>query len=451
MKLKLALLTFFVALLSWSQKNQNEILSSYQSGKYSVYKVEKVSHNKYKMVAVKKQWPLEFSKTGDGVTQVLVKRSGILDEKFTPDVPGHPAYFSFSTYRLSFIEDVGIYYSWNGKEQATTKYAFVKSGSSLNDKYNELNKKVAEYAKSVFKNQSSARANVKEQKAAIAEADRKANSLESKSVNKIEIQLVNQPKKVAHFSEAIKYGVVATLKDGTILKTKNLGGKLPWSDFNLKHKGCSNTIDEVRVDEDAKALKEDRISIQVISKYHPTLKASKLINTTNNVSIRVNQNGFWGHERHKHMTVFQGKDGQHAGRGDNLTVKVKTVAHKQTGQKINKIEIYNTSKKKLVARYKLAPDTELTINTLGGGGMNGWEGSDNSPNGGNGGNGGAGGNVTFIKDPSVTKHNIIINTSGGKGGNGGKPKYASASRGANGSRGENGRIIKETKSITLNF
>lgn len=444
-------LTLFVSLFSWSQKNQNEMLASYESGKYSVYKVEKLSHSKYKMVAVKKQWPIEFTKVGSNVNQVLVKRSGILDEKFSPDVPGHPAYFSFSTYRLSFIDNIGIYYSWNGKEQATTKYVFIKSGTSLNYKYDELNSKVATYAKSVFKNQTSARANVKEQKAAVVEAERKANSLESRSVSKIELQLINKPAKVAHFSESIKYGVIATLKDGTQLKTKNLGGKLPWSDFDLKHKGCSNTKDEVRVDEDAKSLINDRITLQIVSKYHPSLKAVKHINTTNDVGIKVNQNGFAGYDRHKHVTVFQGKDGQHAGRGDNLIVKVKTTTHKQTGKKINKVEIFNTTQNKLVARYKLSTSTELVINALGGRGMNGWEGSDNSPNGGNGGNGGAGGNITFIKDPSVTKHNIIINNTGGIGGIGGKPKYSTASRGAKGRKGEDGNVKSITKSITLNF
>ena len=56
---------------------------------------------------------------------------------------------------------------------------------------------------------------------------------------------------MGHFSEAIQYGVVATLKDGSQLKSPNLGGQIPWSDFKLDHKGCSNTVDEVRVDEDA--------------------------------------------------------------------------------------------------------------------------------------------------------------------------------------------------------
>ncbi len=45
----------------------------------------------------------------------------------------------FQAYRLTFIDGIGIYYSWNGKEEATTKYVFSKSGS-LSKKYDDLNK-----------------------------------------------------------------------------------------------------------------------------------------------------------------------------------------------------------------------------------------------------------------------------------------------------------------------
>ncbi|WP_435262160.1 hypothetical protein [Tenacibaculum sp. nBUS_03] len=449
MKKILLITVALFTLLASAQQNQNEILADYSSGNYSVYKVKKVSYDKFKMVKVKKQWPIQFSKSGNKISTVLVKRAGILDEAFKPDVPGHPAYFAFSSYRLTFIDGVGVYYSWNTKEQATTKYVFVKGG--LSKKYRELNKLVENYSKAVFKNQTNARAEVKEEKSAIAELERKRNSLQNREVSKLEIQVLKTPKKVAHFSEAIKYGIVAILKDGSKLSTKNLGGKIPWNDFILSNKGCSNTIEEVRVDEDAKTLIEDRITLQVVSKYHKGLKATKYINTTNNLPVQVNQRGFWGHERRKYMTVFQGQNGQHAGRGDNLTIKVKTVSHKQTGEKLNKIEIFNTTKNKLVIRYKLTPTTKLIVNNNGGQGMNGFEGRKGSPNGGNGGNGGAGGNILLIKDPSVTKLDIVLNNAGGAGGKGGAPKYSYASRGRNGVRGGKGRISKQVKTVKLSF
>lgn len=446
MKKTLLFFAFILAFTCFSQENQNGILSSFNSGKYTVYRVEDSDLTK-----IKKQWPIEINKSGNQVASILVKRSGILDEVFKPDVPGHPAYFKFKDYRLTFIDDFGVYYTWNSKEQAKTKYVFVKNGSSFSKSFETVNKLIADYAKSVFKNQTGARAKVKEQKAVLAEAERKRNSLQNKQVSKIEIQLVENPKHVAHFSDVIRYGVVATLKNGSKLKTSNLGGKLPWSDFTLKNKGCSNLIEEVRVDENAKKLTNDQITIQVHSKYHPSLKASKKLNATYDIGIKVNQLGFHGWDRKKYVTVYQGLDGQHAGRAPNLTIKVKTVNHKQTGKKINKIQIFNTSKNQLVAQYKLSPNTTLIVNNQGGSGMNGFNGRNGRPNGGNGGNGGAGGNITLIKDPSVRLLNIVLNNQGGNGGRGGAPKNVTARRGSNGRKGASGRISKQVRPVNLNF
>ena len=438
---------FFLALFSNAQESQNEILKNFESGSYTVYKV--VDNKKFEKV--NKKWPIEINKSVDKVSSVLVKRSGILDELFEADVPGYPAYFSFSASRLTFMNGYAVYYEWNGKQEATTKYVFVKDGGSFNSDLKETNLAVAKYASATFKNQTAARANVKEAQAEEAEADRLANSLQNKQVSKIEIKLVKQPSKVAHFSEAIQYGIVATLKDGSTLKTPNLGGKLPWSDFELSHKGASNTIDEVRVDENAASLTEDAVLLNVTSIYHPTLKASEKINTTNDVSIQINYNGFSGRDRGSHMTVFQGVDGQNAGNGDWLTIKVKTVSHKQTGAKINKIEIYNETLKKTVARYKLTPNTELTINVKGGNGMNGLKGRKSETVGGKGGNGGNGGNVTIIKDPSVSSVKITVNNEGGKGGSGGAPFHNTGSKGGDGRSGGNGATTNNTQSININF
>lgn len=445
-------ISLFLAFYCNAQQNQNELLTSFTSGKYSVYKVKKVSYNKYKMEAVKKQWPIKFSKSGDNVTNVLVKRSGILDENFVPDVLGHPAYFAYSTYRLSFIDGIGIYYSWNGKGHATTKYVFVKSGKKLKLNYKELNTKVATYANSVFKGQTTARADVKKNKAAVAEADRKANSLQGKKVAKLEIKLVNKPSKIAHFGDAINYGVVATLKNGTQLKTPSLGGKLPWSDFKLQHKGCSNVIDKVTVDEDAKTLTQDRITLKITSKYHPSLKAIKHINTTNNLDFQVARNGFHGANRHNATNTTVIGTSQRGGNGHNLRIKVKKTKHKQTQKPLLKVEVYDATKKVVVGRYKIQPSTQITIYSIGGTGQWGDKGSSSSyPSGKNGGSGGNGGDVTIIKDPSVNNLNMIVKNNGGSGGSGGKRYNINGTNGRKGSTGRKGAINRVTKSITLNF
>jgi len=428
---------------SYGQESQIQILENFESGSYSVYKVADK-----KLQAVSKPWPVQINA---GASQVTVKRAGIIDEVFKPDVPGYPAYYAYKVFRLTFINDYAVYYEWNGKQQATTKYVLVKPGGKLDGKLDDVNRDVADYAKATFKNQTNARADVKEQKETLAEAERLANSLENKQVSKIEIKLVSQPEKVAHFSEAIRYGVVATLANGEKLSTPNLGGDIPWSDFKLTNKGCSNTAGEARVDEDADQLINDEVVLQVSSVYQAKLTAKKSIPTTNDVSIQVNQNGFWGHERHKYMTVFQGVDGQHAGPGDNLIIKVQTVKHSQTGVSLNKIEVFNQTKNKTIARYKLTPNTTLTINAKGGQGMNGSKGRKSESVGGNGGNGANGGQVTLLKDPSVKQLNIIINNQGGKGGKGGAPYYSTGKMGHTGNSGSDGLLTTRVESINLNF
>lgn len=429
------------------QESQSTILQNFESGKYTVYKLDS---NK-EFIKVKKTWPVEITKQGNDVTKVLVKRSGILDELFKADVLGYPAYFAFKQYRLSFIENYAVYYEWNGKQEAKTKYILVKPGSGFKGKPKDINTKVSIYAQATFKNQTGARAVAKVTKGKLAETERKQNSLQGKQVSKIQVKLINNPSKVAHFSEAIEYGVIATLKNGKLLKTTNLGGKIPWDDFKLSHIGCSNTIDQVKVEENASKFPNDKIIIKVTSKYHPTLTSSKSISTTNDVPLQVSRNGFYGADRARATNRATFGASQRGGNGHSLTVKVKRVKHKQTGEALNKIEIYDNSKKEMVAQYKLTPSTKLIINSYGGKGQWGTDGNSSSTNGDNGGAGGNGGNVTIIKDPSVIGFNVVVNNIGGKGGAGGKRYNASGSSGSRGSSGKKGAINRQTKSISLKF
>ena len=151
------------------------------------------------------------------------------------------------------------------------------------------------------------------------------------------------------------------------------------------------------------------------------------------------------------MTVFQGIDGQHAGNGETLTVKVLATKHKTTGVILNKIEILSENEKKIVGRYKLKPETELIINAKGGVGMDGRKGSEKNPAGGKGGNGGNGGNITIIKDPSVTGLNIKVNNDGGKGGKGGPPYYANSQKGSDGNDGNGGNTTTQIAKVSLTF
>jgi hypothetical protein len=421
-----------------AQESQHKILEKYESGSFSVFKI----NDKGKFEQIKKKWPITISKS-----EILVKRAGILDENFKADVPGYPAYYLFQAYRLTFQPNYIAYYTWDSRRtKAKAKYVFVKDGASLNLKPEELNIEVANYCKATFAKQTSARADVKEEKL----AELAKYSIKGKEVSKIEVKVLNKPSQVAHFSTAIEYGIIATLKDGQIFKTKNFGGKMPWDDFSFKHTGASDTPSPVRVDEDANDLAQDRIVLNVSSKYNSGLKASTSLNATYNIPVQVNHNGYWGGEAHKHRTVFQGIDGQNAGHAKHLTIKVSKIIHKQTGKPVNKIEIINSSSGEVLARFKLTPTTNLIVNAKGGNGMNGNDGRESRPEGGNGGRGGNGGNITVLKDASVGAFSITINNQAGKGGNGGKGHYSS-NNGNSGRSGSNGTTNTRVSSVNLSF
>lgn len=441
----------FVLLLSFlkgfSQESQNDIIANYSSGLYTVYK----SDDKNKFEKVSKNWPIEISSNGGLVNKILVKRSGILDEIFIPDVIGYPSYFLFKNFRLTFLKEYIVYYEWNAKQEATAKFIFVKEGHKFNEEYGTVNLTVQKYVAATFKNQSTAKSTQKEELARLTEQDRKINSLEGKEVKTIALKIIQQPDQVGHFGKAIHYGIIATLKDGTELKTTNLGGKLPWDDFELNHEGCSNIAEITNVENDASKIPNDEVVLNITSIHHKQLKASHSIVTTNDIPIQVYRNGYRGLDRGKTEVTFQGVDGQHAGNGETLTIKVVAAKHKKTGGAINKIEVYSESQKQIVGKYKLTPGTALIVNVKGGQGMDGRKGWENSKMGGKGGNGGNGGTVTVIKDPSVQEFNITINNEGGNAGRGGPPAQSYNSKGPDGHQGSQGSLHNQTQKVSLNF
>lgn len=243
-----SILCILIALLSataFGQKNQNQLLKQVESGSFSVYKSIGPTYKK-KWEAVKKPWPIIIEKSNGLVSSVTVKRAGILDEKFSPDISAMPAYFKMNTLRLSYVEGRFYYYRWDAKRaNADIVYVLVKKGQSYRAKWDEENLKVAKYIKSVIALQGGARANIATEKKAQAEAERRANSLQDKIPVKLEVKVIQKPEIVSHFGSPIKYGVIATLKNGQVLKTKNLGGKLPWSDFIIQCEGGTPTAEEV--------------------------------------------------------------------------------------------------------------------------------------------------------------------------------------------------------------
>lgn len=431
----------------FAQQSQNELFERYADGLYHVY----MANDKGKLEQVAKEWPIQIIKNSGTVSKILLKRSGILDENFVPDVPGYPAYYYYKNYRLTFLPEYVVYYEWNAKQEAKVKYIFVKEGERFKASLDAANAEVQKYVTATFANQSSAKATRKADQAKEAEAERKQNSLAGKEVTKLAIQFVDLPDQIAQYGKAISYGVIATLQDGTQLKTANLGGKMPWEDFELHHIGCTNLPEIVQVETDAAKIPNDEIVLNIVPKAFPKLKISKKIVCTYDVPIQLNRNGVRGMGRGQKEVVFQGVDGQDGGPAENLTVKVTAGKHNQTGKAINKIQVYSNSRNEVIAQLKLDPSTSLVINSIGGAGMNGRKGYKSSHVGGKGGNGGNGGHVTIIKDPSVKSLDLEINNQGGAGGKGGPAAQNYDSPGADGSAGRNGTRNTKTENVLLDF
>lgn len=448
------LLTLVISILNtniYGQENQHQLLKSVESGSFSIFKSVGPSYKK-KWETVKKPWPVIIEKKEGNIQSVLVKRAGILDEKFVPDIAAMPAYFKFNVKRLTYLDGKIYYYKWIGKtSSAEIEYVLVKQGESFKGKWEEENAKLATYVKQVIAKQGDAREEIALNKEANAEKERRANSLQDKDPIKLEVKLINNPTKIAHFSEPIKYGVIAILKDGTKLKTENLGGKIPWSDFSVKCEGATSTLEEVSVLEDAAKIPNDRILITVFSKYHSSLKASKSINATFNQDIHINYGGYHGWDASNHRTVFQGRDGQWAGNGKNIVVKVQAVKHKQTGETIYKIDVTNATDGTNIGRFKVSKFSKITINAMGGNGENGRKGRSGDSAGGKGGNGGNGGNVSITLDSGSAGLNLEVNNQGGKGGNGGPPYSVTGYKGSNGTPGSSGSTNRRTGSVSINW
>ena len=112
MKFRIVILQLvsFVFLNLNAQENQNIELSKLSSGNYTVNKVIENGSN-FKFETAAKQWPVSFIKTGDIISEVVVNRAGIIEEKYQSDLPAFPAYYKNATSEIVITAiDKKIYY-----------------------------------------------------------------------------------------------------------------------------------------------------------------------------------------------------------------------------------------------------------------------------------------------------------------------------------------------------
>lgn len=420
------------------QNNQNIELSKIESGSYSVYKVMEKGYNNYIFQLATKKWPIEFFKEGDHFSKVLVKRVGLIDEFYKVDLPNHPAYFHGGNkeYVVSAINKKIYYYVWSPAKGAKIDYIFSNNGKP--SKY--ANEKVAldTYRKSIKNKQVGAREERKEENAAIAAKEAEENTLKGKSIKSIKLKLIDPPSEIGMFT-VVKVGIEVTLTNGKVLKTKNIGGKTPYTDFSSNTKGGDFSGGDFKVANDSRNIPTDKIEIEVWSKYDSKIKAdlSHPINYKNDIFYHYTGSS-GAHGRGAVVGVSQnGRNGSN-GRSVNIRAESRVI----NGENVSEIVITNASTGEILAEAKINNTHTLYVNTSGGYGGNGCRGSHaHSGNGGNGGDGGDGGDITVTGSAAYTLQ-LEATTDGGNGGSGGSAKNSYNSKGSNGSNGRNGSLIK---------
>lgn len=437
--MKKSLLLIFLLgsqLFSFAQQNQNIETAKVESGSYQVYKTIEKGYKKYVFEQAKKNWPVEFYKDGDKCSKILVKRVGIVEEFYEADLPDYPAYYLTNTSNIvvTVIDKKIYYYTWTASEGSTIKYILSMSKPTL---YNTEKENLDNYRRKIKTQQSGARDDRKKNNAEIAAKEAEENTLKGKSIKSINVKLVDPNADAGMFS-VVAIGVEVTLTNGKVLKTKNLGGKTPYTDFESSSTGGNYTGGDFKVSNDTREIPGDKITLKVWSKYNSAIKGtlSHPLNYRNNVYYHYQGNGGSHGRGGVHGKSVHGGHGKD-GRSVNVTAEKMTI----NGNVVTKITVTDANTYKVLSEAKIHIDNQVTLNVKGGNGGNGADGHFDGDNGGNGGDGGNGGNVV-VSGSGTTQLKAIIQTQGGSAGAGGKGKESYNSRGANGSRGRNGSSNK---------
>ncbi|WP_338761598.1 hypothetical protein WAF17_15815 [Bernardetia sp. ABR2-2B] len=412
-----------------AQQSQNELLKNFTATSLNIFKLTEPKYHKYKFEKVSKPWPISLEKNGNSISKLVINRAGIIEEPYAPDLKEYPAYFKDKKHRVVFIDDNFYYIKWSGGK-ATIKYILTEKESVDKDHAGHISK-IENYIRKTVAAQSEDRAELVEKQAEIDAAEALANSLKGKKVKNIAVKWISDKDETGHLVK-MNYGIQATLADGTVLKTKNLGGKMPWDDFKITVKGGLFGEETLTIAENANVIPNDNVVVSAQSKYQSNIKTSAKLPVHYNTGLHVNYFGERGGV--VHLTVSAGYRGKN-GKDIIMSVKATTTGN---GEKVNQIEIKDASSGQVLRKLKMSPNAPLTLNLQGGSGSYG---RDNT----RGGNGGDGGDVTIIKDPSVRTFTYTINN---QGGNGGKHENHSP---YDGKRGSKGSINVRTSAVSFSW
>ncbi len=413
--------------------NQNQVVKNFADGDYAAFKFD----DRKKVVAGGKAWGVKFTKDSkqDGggntiITELVLNRAGIIEETYKPDLANHPAYFTGEGIRVQFFDGKLFYYAWKSAA-AEIKYILVPNGGSVSGTHDEWKSKIEANQSTVLADQKNAREAIVSQKQASENAEKLANSIKGKTVKKLTVKWITPPTSLGHLSK-VKYGIEAELIDGKILKTSNLGGKMPWDDFNINVEGAEFGEEEVIVWLDVNKVPNDKILITATAKHDANIKATANLDLPYSMAVKLNYSG--GEGGRVNIYAYAGYKGSD---GKNLIINA-TAGKTLSGKNIIKVEVQDGGTGEILNKLKIAAGTALSINVSGGEGSYG----NNDTRGGNGGNGG---NVTLNQDPSASGLAISVVNNGGTSG---KHKERPS---LNGTVGNNGRYQVNKQAVSLDW
>lgn len=377
----------------------------------------------------------EIKKENGKIVSFKLDMDNYSEDIFTPNHKETPYYWKGKNSNIAVIYKeyivLGSYGAPGDANYRIQKFVKIGSGkkgmfqgmfaSSAQIKNPFTKEEVLESVKPFMEADKQRLANEEKNKEAAAAAHREKYSIKGKDVTKIEIE-ANHGAKLGHGAK-FTYGIIATLKDGSKIKTKNLGGEGYLDDYEVTIHG---DIDGDLLNPNTISLKPynykgDYIQISAKSKHHPSLAGvNQKYVLTYDLPIELNFSGL-------NSTV----DGDP---GKSLRIDVKVVNHSETKEEILEYRIYDESSN-LINKFRLRRDVQFRIISNGG---NGGDKRKDSQCG----RGGDGGNITLNLDPKVgDDYQFDYQNMGGKGGINKDNSFR------NGTDGRDGRFTKNVKTI----
>jgi hypothetical protein len=392
-----------------------------------------VVQNKTKDIKTK-GWPITIETQNGQVSKIILKRAGVIDEFYEPDIPKNPAYFYNNKNRIVFFDGILHYYQ-PGQNSINILYLLSDSKQKL-EAYDvtKAEGKLKAYFEQMRIQQKDAKEDLVANLEKAKEEERIANSLQGKNIKSLEIVWLTKDSETGMQSK-IQYGVKAIDAGGTVFTTDNLGGKTSWDDFVISSVGAIPANEFLTVDTDASKIKGDKVTLTVKSKYHPAVTVSTSIKMSYATSVRLAYTGANG------CPPLTGGTGTRGGNAPHLDIK----ACNSLDNQFVLVEVANGGT--VLHRIKVKKGVPIYIDVTGGPGCSG-KSTSRETSGGRGGNGGDGGNVTISKNANLTGDAITIYNSGGKGGRGGE---GISLHGPDGTKGRDGITKYNITSVNLNF